>query len=160
MSLSLVRVDDRLIHGQVVAIWLLDRPSQTIVVVDDATAADAFMADVLGLAAPPGVTVEVHAVESGAPRIAELAADAAASAMVLVKSPLTALRLTEAGAPIEVLNVGGIGAAAGRSSLWRNVSASPEEIEALKALQENGTRVEFQVVPNDAPESLRSVVGG
>jgi mannose/fructose/N-acetylgalactosamine-specific phosphotransferase system component IIB len=59
VSLRLVRIDDRLIHGQVVAGWLRALGAQRIVIVDDAAARDEFLREVLTLAAPQGVPVEV-----------------------------------------------------------------------------------------------------
>ena len=74
MSLRLVRIDDRLIHGQVVAGWLRALGGKRIVIVDDATARDEFLREVLTLAAPQGVPVEVLDVARGAARCLELAA--------------------------------------------------------------------------------------
>ena len=69
MTLKLVRVDDRLIHGQVVAIWLKALNAHRIVIVDDRTARDEFLREVLILAAPRGVAVEMHEVEPGIDRV-------------------------------------------------------------------------------------------
>ena len=74
MSLRLVRIDDRLIHGQVVAGWLRALGARRIVIVDDATAGDEFLREVLTLAAPQGVPVEVLDLAGGAARCIELAA--------------------------------------------------------------------------------------
>lgn len=156
MGLTLVRVDDRLIHGQVVAVWLKERDAKRIIVVDDPTAADAFLREVLELAAPRGVEVEVHDVESGAARLKSAARDAE-PAFVLLRSPLSALRLRRAGVQFDVLNVGGLGAGPGRRRIHRTISASPEEIEALQELERLGTRVELQAVPSDSAVRLGSL---
>jgi len=156
MTLRLVRVDDRLIHGQVIAVWLRALGADTIVIADDETAADEFLAEVLELAAPPGVAVEVYPVDDAAPRIGELA-EAATGTFVLMRSPATAVRLREHGVPIEVLNIGGIGAAPHRRTLYRNISASEEELAAMHRLEEMGTRVEFQIVADDSPVPFSSV---
>lgn len=156
MALKLVRVDDRLIHGQVVAIWLKALSARRIIVVDDKTARDDFLRDVLELAAPPGVPVEVHDVERGIERVRELVDDPE-PVFVLMRSPLTALRLREAGVAFPVLNVGGIGAGPGRRVLYRNISASAEELEAMRRLETLGTRVELRIVESDRPVMLSSV---
>ena len=150
MTLRLVRVDDRLIHGQVVAIWLKALRAERIVIVDDRTAADEFLREILELAAPPGVPVEVHDVERGTQRVRDLAA-APEPIFVLMRSPLTAVRLLEAGVEFPLLNVGGMGAGPGRKVLYRNISASPEEIAAMRRLEEMGTTVELRIVENDRP---------
>lgn len=155
MSLKLVRVDDRLIHGQVVAIWLKALGAKRIVIVDDRTAKDDFLREVLMLSSPKGVPVEIHTLEAGIARVKEVAADPD-PAFVLVRTPVTALRLREAGVEFPVLNVGGIGAGPGRKSLYRNISASPEELEAMRKLEQMGTSVELRIVEGDRPVAFRS----
>jgi len=156
MTLKLVRVDDRLIHGQVVAIWLRALGAKRIVIVDDKTARDDFLREILELAAPPGVPVEVHDLERGTERVRELTTDPE-PAFVLMRSPLTAVRLREAGIEFPLLNVGGMGAGPGRKPLYRNISASPEELDAMRRLEAMGTRVELRIVENDRPVMFSSV---
>ncbi|TME10389.1 MAG: PTS sugar transporter subunit IIB [Chloroflexi bacterium] len=156
MTLRLVRVDDRLIHGQVVAIWLRALGAKRIVIVDDKTARDEFLREILELAAPPGVPVEVHDVAAGTERVRELAT-APEPVFVIMRSPVTALRMREAGVDFPLLNVGGIGAGPGRKPLYRNISASPEEVQAMRRLEELGTRVELRIVENDRPVMFASV---
>lgn len=155
MSLKLVRVDDRLIHGQVVAIWLKALGAKRIVIVDDRTAKDDFLREVLMLSSPKGVPVEIHTLEAGIARVKEVAADPD-PAFVLVRTPLTALRLREAGVEFPVLNVGGIGSGPGRKSLYRNISASPDELDAMRKLEAMGTSVELRIVESDRPVAFRS----
>ena len=69
---------------------------------------------------------------------------------------MTALRLREAGVEFPILNVGGIGAGPGRKSLYRNISASPEELEAMRQIERMGTTVELRIVESDRPTSFRS----
>jgi mannose/fructose/N-acetylgalactosamine-specific phosphotransferase system component IIB len=156
MSLKLVRVDDRLIHGQVVAIWLKALGARRIVIVDDKTARDDFLREIIELASPPGVPVEVHDVERGIERVRELTTDPE-PIFVLMRSPLTAVKLREAGIEFPLLNVGGMGAGPGRKPLYRNISASPEELEAMRQIEAMGTRVELRIVENDRPVMFSSV---
>jgi mannose/fructose/N-acetylgalactosamine-specific phosphotransferase system component IIB len=156
VSLRLVRIDDRLIHGQVVAVWLRTLGARRIVIVDDATAGDEFLRDVLVMAAPPGVPVEVHGVAEGAARLAELA-DSAEPVMVLVRAPRTVLALRHAGVPIDVVDLGGLGAGPGRQRLHRTISVSPDELRELHELESLGTQVQIQIVADDRPIPLRSL---
>jgi PTS system mannose-specific IIB component len=159
MALRLVRVDDRLIHGQVVAVWLRAIGADRIVIVDDRTAADAFLREVLELAAPRGVPVEVLGFTDGFKRATEAAADSE-HVFLIMKSPVTALRLREAGVPFDVLNIGGIGSAPGRRPLYKNIAANPEELEAMRALERLGTRVELRIVADDRAVAFSSVDKG
>lgn len=156
MTLKLVRVDDRLIHGQVVAIWLKALGARRIVIVDDRTARDDFLREILELSAPPGVPVEVHEVESGIERVRGLLDDPE-PVFVLMRSPVTAVRLREAGIEFPLLNVGGIGAGPGRKPLYRNISASPEEIAAMRQLETMGTKVELRIVEGDRPVMFSTI---
>lgn len=156
MTLTLVRVDDRLIHGQVVAIWLKALNARRIVIVDDRTARDEFLREILVLAAPQGVAVEIHEVEPGIDRVRGLVADPE-PVFVLMRSPLTALRLRQAGVEFPLLNVGGIGAGPSRKPIYRNISASPEELEAFRQIESMGTTVEFRIVQNDRPVTFKSI---
>jgi D-glucosaminate-specific PTS system IIB component len=159
MSLQLVRIDDRLIHGQVVAVWLRALGADRIVIVDDATARDEFLREVLTLAAPPGVPVEVLGLAEGAARCIELATSPE-PVMVLARTPRTVLLLRQAGVPIEVVDLGGLGAGPGRKRLHKTISASPDELEALRQLEELGTRVQVQIVADDRPIPFRSLDRG
>jgi len=156
MTLKLVRVDDRLIHGQVVAIWLKALNAKRIVIVDDRTARDEFLKEVITYAAPAGVAVEILDLDAGTARLRDLVADPE-PVFALMRSPLTALHLLEAGVPFSVLNVGGIGAGPGRKPIYRNISASPEELTAMRTIESMGTSVELRIVENDRPVAFKSV---
>lgn len=159
MALKLVRVDDRLIHGQVVAVWLRAVGADRILIIDDATAKDDFLRDVLILAAPRGVPVEVLGLTDGVTRATEVAANSE-GAFLIMKSPVTALRLREEGVPFEVLNVGGMGSRPGRTPLYKNISANAEELDAMRTLERMGTRVELRIVADDRGVAFSSVDKG
>lgn len=159
MTLKLVRVDDRLIHGQVVAVWLRAVGAHRIVIVDDKTAQDEFLRDLVVLAAPQGVQVEVIGVADGAARVLELASTSEDS-FILLRSPVIALQLRRAGVPFDVLNVGGMGSGPGRRSLYKNISANDEELAAMRELEKLGTRVELRIVADDRPVPFSSVDKG
>lgn len=156
MAIVLFRVDDRLIHGQVVAGWLKAVPARRVVVVDDATARDEFLAEVLVMAAPPGVEVEVHDVQRGAERARDLMADDE-PAYLIVRSPPAALAIREEGVAFTALNIGSMGMAPGRRRIHRSVAASDEELETLRRLEELGVRVTFQAVPEDRAVPLATL---
>ena len=57
-NVLLARVDDRLIHGQVMTAWMKLLPAKEIIVIDNKVAKDEFMITVLEMAAPTGVKVK------------------------------------------------------------------------------------------------------
>lgn len=154
-----VRIDDRLIHGQVVTGWMRQTQANRIVIVDNLVAKDSFMLDILKMAAPPKVAVNAYTVEdaiellNGEPSSNE-------RILILAKTPEAILALVEAGIKINHLNVGGMGSKAGRTKLFRNIQASPEEIETFKKLADLGINVEFRVVVENKGTSLADVLAG
>ena len=154
-NLLLVRVDDRLIHGQVMTAWLKVHPAKTILVVDDPTAKDDFLTEILKAAAPSDVKVLVRTIADGAELLKAGFPD---KTFLLVKGPLTLKALKDQGVHFDAVNVGGMGKNAQRRVLYKNVSASPEEIAAFKELIADGTPVSLQIVPAERAFDLQSFI--
>ena len=106
---------NELIHGQVVVAWRRHLCYDAICIVDNEIANDAFMSQVLHLAAPAEVPVSVVTVQRA---VDALAKTDAAAILVLVKAPQTALSLVQAGVEVEHINVGNLGSAPGRKRAW------------------------------------------
>jgi mannose/fructose/N-acetylgalactosamine-specific phosphotransferase system component IIB len=152
VSWSLHRVDDRLIHGQVVLAWGHRYHPKRIWVVDDAAAANAWECELLGASAP-GVEVRVTTVAHAA---AEYAREAAADgeAFLLVRDLGTALALVEAGASIPSFNLGGLHYAPGKDKVNEYVYLGGSDREAARRLHERGVKLEVQDVPAARPLAL------
>lgn len=145
-NIVLARVDDRLIHGEVVSVWTPALSVNHIVIVDDGVAADAFNKRVIKALAPAGVKVNVYSTEKGAERLkADPKPDE--KMMVLTKSPITYLRLVEQGVAIKEVNLGGMGLRDERKTFIKNVACDEEEKEAIRELLKCGVRVYYQLVP-------------
>jgi len=157
-ELGLVRIDDRLIHGQVIAVWCKHRRFTRIVIVDDGVAADPFMQEVLSLAAPPDLQVTAYSVEESIEVLNRDTPDRATT-MVLLKSPLVAKRLYDGGLQYSALNVGGIGSAPGRKNIFKNIAASEEEIVILKYLMDRGVEITFLTVPGEKSKTFSDLAG-
>lgn len=155
-DLALVRIDDRLIHGQVMAVWVKYIKVDLIVVVDDGVAKDSFLQDVLRLAAPPGITVEVRSVQEAIATLGENAPNREHT-MVLVKTPKVARALLDGGVCFSHLNVGGIGGGPGRKSVFKNISMSEEEKGILRGLIKDGVKVTLLTVPGEQSMDFAAV---
>ena len=152
-----MRIDDRLIHGQVIAIWCRHQRFTRVVVVDDGVAADPFMRDVLTLAAPPGLAVQVLSLAEG---LRELGVDRPdrPTTMVLLKSPSAAQRLYAGGVTFSKLNIGGVGGRPGRHTLFRNIALSDEELAILKSLLARGVQITLLTVPGEKAKDFADLV--
>lgn len=152
MSWVLHRVDDRLIHGQVVVAWGQRLSPARIWVVDDASAANDWERDLLASSAP-GVEVRVLSVEAAAAGYAAEAA-AAGGAFLLVRDLATARRLVEAGATVPSFNLGGLHYAPGKSKVNEYVYLDADDRREARALLDRGVTLEVQDVPASRPQPL------
>jgi len=155
--IELVRVDDRLIHGQVVIKWLGHLHTGEVLIVDDELQHDGFIQRVFQLAVPPGARVEVLGVHRAAQWLTSAASDTG-SVMVLVRSPETALALLEHGVSFTELNVGGMAGGTGAVRLFKSVSATERQMAALLAIGNRGVRVYYQMVPEERPIEVSEVL--
>jgi mannose/fructose/N-acetylgalactosamine-specific phosphotransferase system component IIB len=155
MSWVLQRVDDRLIHGQVVIAWGGRLNPRRIWVVDDASAADRWESDLLSSAAP-GVDVRVVGVAEAA-RIHADEAAAAGGAFLLVRDLASALRLVELGASVRTLNLGGLHYAPGRTKLNEYIYLDDADRAVARALLARGMALEVQDVPASRPLALATL---
>lgn len=155
-NLVFTRIDDRLIHGQVCAAWLKTLSNvQHIMVVDDKTAQDPFMAEMFELLIPNHITIEIRSVEE-ATKIFQKGL--AVPTMVIVKVPQTIKRLMDNGIDFDFVNIGGMGMSAGRKKLFQNISASEEERKIFRELLDRGVRVEIQIIPAQGNYDLRKIL--
>ena len=155
-NIVLTRIDDRLIHGQVVTAWVKHTDANRILIVDDPLTKDTFMQRILRSAAPAGITVEVKGVSEAADFLKE-DAETGEKLMILVKGPQNLESLVDEGVKLTLIILGGMGAKAGRKKFNRNVSASEEEIACMKRLEEKGAVVQFQLVPDEKPTMLNKI---
>jgi len=155
MSWALHRIDDRLIHGQVVVAWGQRLNPKRIWVVDDASAANDWERELLASAAP-GVDVRVITVADAAAAHAEEDA-ATGGAFLLVRSLPAALALVEAGARVAAFNVGGLHYAPGKERLGEYVYLDDRDREAARALLRAGVELYVQDIPAAPPRPLASL---
>ncbi|MGK0551575.1 PTS system mannose/fructose/N-acetylgalactosamine-transporter subunit IIB [Enterococcus faecalis] len=146
--INFIRIDDRLIHGQVVTAWIKEYKTNRIWVIDDIAAEDEFLKNVMKMVAPSSVQLEITGTQGLAEKIHQYD-ESKENIMILVKTPKVAQKIFDAGVQLRLLNVGGMGANDQRRSLYKNISISEEEEEVLKDLVENGIDVYVQVIPND-----------
>lgn len=157
MAVVLVRIDDRLIHGQVVEGWLPVVQAQRIVVVSDRAAADPLQVGLMKLAVPETVTVDVHPVRravdvwcsTGWPK---------ERVMVLFPSVAEFEKGVEAGAPVTELNLGGVHDGPGRVPVAPNLALHPDERRALTRLVKRGIRIDTRALPMDDPRFLPTIL--
>ncbi len=146
MTIALVRVDDRLVHGQVVVGWGRPLRAAFIVVIDDTLAASDWEQELYRLGAPPDLALEFVTVAEATVRRAGWETDPRAG-IVLLGDVRTATALAAAGVRFTRLNLGGIHHRPGRAERLPYVFLTDDEIAALGALAQAGVEVTAQDVP-------------
>ena len=130
----LYRVDDRLVHGQVVEGWVPLLHAEELAVVSDEIAGDEMLRTIMRFATPEGVDLKVMTVAE-------------------------ALTLTEKGIKIPSLNIGGMHYSAGKNlSIGKAIFLNDQDCAALKALSAAGIKIEGRGVPSDAPLDLMEAI--
>jgi PTS system mannose-specific IIB component/fructoselysine and glucoselysine-specific PTS system IIB component len=153
MTVALVRVDDRLVHGQVVVGWGRPLRAAFIVVIDDALATSDWEQELYRLGAPPDLTLEFVSVADAGRRRAGWEADPRPG-IVLLGDVTTATALAARGVRFPHLNLGGIHHRPGRAERLPYVFLTDEEIVALRDLAQAGVEVTAQDVPATDPVPL------
>ena len=157
MPVELHRIDDRLIHGQVVVGWGHPMALGFIALVDDAIAASPWEQELYRLAVPPEMDVKFASVAGAAREYAAWDADPRPG-ILLVGSVDAMVRLVELAPAIRRVNLGGVHHGAGRTERLRYLYLTPEEERALFALEARGVAVTAQDVPTGSSVPLRDVL--
>jgi len=153
MAVELLRIDDRLVHGQVVEGWVKALRINRIVVASDTVEADDTQKALYHLAVP-------HGVELACLSVAETAKEWKANrwknerTMVLVSTPAEALALFDAGSPVKSVNLGGLHFRAGRVQVLKGVSLDDLDVKALQKLAAKGVLLEARPLPLDQPVDM------
>jgi PTS system mannose-specific IIB component/fructoselysine and glucoselysine-specific PTS system IIB component len=146
MTLALYRIDDRLIHGQVVVGWGQPLNVSFIVLVDDEVRSSDWEQDLYRMGVPPNIEVRFASVDEAARELAVWEADPRVG-ILLVGDIDTAVALAERAPQVRRFNVGGVHHRTGRTERLRFVYLTDDEARKLRALVARGVDVTAQDVP-------------
>jgi mannose/fructose/N-acetylgalactosamine-specific phosphotransferase system component IIB len=157
VSFVLYRIDDRLIHGQVVVGWGQPMDVKFIVLVDDGVATSDWEQELYRMGVPPHVEVFFVTAADGVALIPKLQKDERPG-ILLTPDIATMAKLVDAGV-IEAVNVGGIHHRAGREQKLRYVFLTPAETSALEGMGRK-VRVFAQDLPGAESFTLDQILRG
>jgi mannose/fructose/N-acetylgalactosamine-specific phosphotransferase system component IIB len=152
VTLVLNRIDDRLIHGQVVVGWGQPMDIGFIVLVDDQVSSSDWEQELYRMGTPPEMDVYFVSVDAAGREIPKYESDSR-SGILLTGDVGSMLRLVKQGVVREV-NVGGIHHRADRKQRLRYVFLSPDEEAVLREMANEGAVVTAQDVPASTPVPL------
>ncbi len=145
-----VRIDNRLIHGQVATQWCSTVGANLILVANDEVAENKMRQNLMNMAAPQGVATRYFSVQKTIDVIFKAAPRQ--HIFIVLENPQDALRLVEGGVPIKKLNIGNMHMADGKRQVATSVAVDDADVAAFKALQEKGVELSIQRVPSTPVE--------
>lgn len=158
IKINLVRIDTRLLHGQVATAWTPESKADRIIVVSDNVAKDNMRKTLIEQAAPPGVHANVVPIA----KFIEVAKDprfGETHAFLLFENPEDAAAIVEA-CPglIKEINVGSMAHSTGKTMLNSVLSANKEDVQAFEKMRDAGVSFDVRKVPNDSKSDLWALI--
>ena len=150
MNINVFRIDDRLIHGQIVTKWIKDAAAKMIMVVDDKAAGDKTQQMILKFAVPSGIKLEILSKEDALKRVNEDQSNT--NVLMLVRNPKEANALVEMGLKIDRIIIGNISnskSEVGRTKLLDYIYVEPDDVEAIRSLDSKGIKLEVKAIPEE-----------
>lgn len=156
MEIGVFRIDDRLIHGQVITAWISNADASVIVVADDKAASDEFQKTLLRMATPDSVELRIVTVEEAVGLFGD--GGPVGRALLLVRGPNQALRLIRAGLDVNQINVGNMNMKKGKTKVLGNMWVLPEDVEAIKEIYREGASLEVRAVPGERSQDVLNLL--
>ncbi len=153
-KLVLVRIDDRLLHGQVAIGWVKATMPTHLVVANDAVAGDPVQRSLMELAAPSTLKVTICRVQDTASLCNGIQLHGQ-RVLLLFANPRDALQAVTDGLEVKEINVGGLRYQPGKRQIMKAVSIDAQDSDFFRKLIERGIAVKVQMVPTDDPVDIR-----
>lgn len=157
--ISLLRIDDRLLHGQVAFGWVSALGVNVILVVNDEAKKDEMKAMALNLAKPGNVKLYIRDVKESGEIVQKFAAAQKSNVLILVRNTEDALSLVKnSNGAISEVNVGGLRYSEGKRKLTDLVAVDDQDLANLKEMNQLGVDLEFRMLPRDKKRGLKEMI--
>ncbi|MGD6858581.1 MAG: mannose/fructose/sorbose PTS transporter subunit IIB [Enterobacteriaceae bacterium] len=148
MDITFVRIDDRLVHGQIITCWLKHIKVNRIIIISDNVYEDEIRKNMLSKISPVGVSVHVLNIDKSI-RVYNNVKYSDDKVMLIFENPTDVLRVVKKGISINYINIGGMSFKEGKKQISDSVSLDKNDIKSLKELNSRGIKLEIQKVPTD-----------
>ncbi len=155
--LKLVRVDHRLLHGQVAFKWTRSLGTDCILIANDGVAKDELRKAALRMAKPEGIKMVIKNVEDSIAALNSGATDKY-KLMIIVETIEDAYRLCEGVPVIKKINLGGTRVGDEKKQISLAVFVSEKDCDLLRKMNDRGIVMEIQMVPNDTPQNVMDLI--
>ena len=146
LNISMVRVDERLVHGQIIIKWIEAKKANRIVIIDNEAATDPIIRKILQMTLPKDIGLSIYDSKEGADFLITNNSDD--NVIVLVKDLWVVKEIYEKGVKIKEVNIGRISSGVGKKKIHTNVFLSDEDIDVIKFFKNEGIFIIIQMVPD------------
>ena len=155
--IKLVRVDHRLLHGQVAFSWTKVLGTDCILIANDAVAKDSLRMAALRMAKPEGIRLVMKSIEDSITSLNSGVTDKY-KLLIIVESVEDAYRLSEKVDVIKMINLGGAKLIENRRQISKAFSVSDKDCELLRKMNDKGIRLEIQMVPDEPAKDVMDLI--
>ena len=148
MTIKVIRIDDRLIHGQIVQGWLKTVQIDKILIVSDEVANDEMQQILLSMAVPSSVKLVIKSIKDASYEILNDVYEKD-ELMILFSNPQDIVRVIDNGIKFQSVNIGGMHYSHGKKQILPNLSVDEKDVKAFLRLIENGVELESRALPQD-----------
>lgn len=154
-NIVLVRIDNRLIHGQVATQWCGVVGANLLLVANDEVAKDKMRQGLMKMAAPGYAQTRFFSVDKTIAIIDK--ASPKQKIAIICETPQDVLRLVEGGVPIKKVNIGNMHMSEGKRQVATSVAVNDDDVAAFKKMQDLGVELEIRRVPDISSEDINKL---
>jgi len=155
--IKLMRIDHRLMHGQVVFAWTKSQGIERIIIIDNATAKDDFKKMSLKLSKPAGVKLSLFSVDQAVERIDKIKS-LKENTMIIFNNVTETHDFIEAFGPVPEINYGGIPDREGTTRYSNAIFLTPKEVDLSREMKDMGIKLYMQQIPTAKRENLNAKI--
>ncbi|MFA3781135.1 PTS galactosamine transporter subunit IIB [Yersinia sp. 1652 StPb PI] len=153
-NILLLRIDNRLVHGQVGVAWSSSLGANLLLVADDGVAQDKLQQQIMSMTAESmGLGIRFFSIQKTIDVIGKASAEQ--KIFIVCRTPDEARRLVEGGVPIRDVNVGNMHFSEGKRPLTKKVYVDDNDLANLHAIQQHNVNVFIQDTPSDGKDKIQ-----
>lgn len=156
MNIVLTRIDNRLIHGQIVVTWHQHVNANLIVVANDKVAGNEVRKKIMGMVVPMGVGVRFYSIQDAIKTLPKAALTQ--RIMLVCETPQDVLALVKGGITLKKVNVGNMHYSEGKMQISTTVCIDEDDAEIFKQLDSLGVECTVQRIPTDKAINILELV--
>ena len=157
--IKLLRIDSRLIHGQIVEGWMRFCPVDEIMIIDDEICNNDFETRILKFSVPQGVSFEILSVSQAAERWTVIK-NSSKIFLILIQSIENLRKLFDSGVDLPEIDMGLVNYTDSKVALTKAVYIDERERKELLHLMEYGVEIVIQTLPSDEKIPLSAILNG